>query len=149
MPMRANVGLPASQIAVRPILGVECDPRREWARSPAMAERRRKLASVTVPLVLEGEDRAPILFVNHLLAQGLADEMILTFSQITPPYMLGEITEAQVQAITSVPARVVVKVGTTPERVEEFIKVLRSAVRQQRQLAAALTKQQEASKSGG
>ncbi len=113
-----------------------------------MAQRRRQRRSLTVPLVLEGEERAPILFANHLLAQGLADEMVLTFSQITPPPMLGEITEEQIQQIKSVPARVVARVGTTPERVEEFIKVLRSALTQQRRAVEELQRQRKGSKRG-
>ena len=79
-----------------------------------------------VPIVVTGLDDVPILFSNQFYIQFHQTEFILTFCQIQPPLLLGTPEEVAVQAerITSVPARVVARIGLTPQRMTELVRIL-------------------------
>lgn len=80
------------------------------------------------PIVRVGQDDVPILFVNDFVVQHHAAEFFITFSQVQPPIIIGTPEERREQArhITSVPARVVVRIGLTPHRMTELIRVLQA-----------------------
>ncbi len=79
-----------------------------------------------VPIVVIGLLEAPILFSNQFYVQHHATEFIITFCQIQPPLLVGTAEEVQRQAehVTSVPAQVVARIGLTPHRMTELVRVL-------------------------
>ena len=81
---------------------------------------------VELPLFVTGADEVPIMFTNIMLVQHQQNEFMLTFCQYSPPLTLGP-PEAQLEQVKSmpyVPVKVVARLGLTPERTKELIKVL-------------------------
>lgn len=93
-----------------------------------MAEKR---GEIHIPVQVIGADDVPILFANQFIIQHLDKEFILTFGQFGPPLLLG--TEDQkaeaAKHISYVPIKVVARIGMTPERLVELIKVLQENLR--------------------
>ena len=83
---------------------------------------------VALPLVWLDPDSVEILFVNQLIVQRQRGEFVLTFGQQTPPVLMGTKEEQieQAKQIPFIPIRVAVRLGTTVERVGEFVRVLQS-----------------------
>ena len=79
-----------------------------------------------VPIVVTGLNEVPILFSNQFYVQHHITEFIVTFCQIQPPLIVGSPEEVQRQAeyLTSVPAQVVARIGLTPQRMGELVRVL-------------------------
>lgn len=79
-----------------------------------------------VPIVVSGLEDVPILFSNQFYVQHHQTEFIITFCQIQPPLLVGpaEVIRQQAAHITSVPARVVARIGLTVQRMTELVRVL-------------------------
>ena len=86
---------------------------------------------IEVPLVIIGAEDTPIYFANQFVVQHEQKEFIITFGQCSPPLLLGSPEEKRDAAkrIPYVPIKVVARVGLTPERMEELIKVLQTNFR--------------------
>ena len=96
-----------------------------------MAEKEQ--SEVSLPLVWIDPDTSEVLFVNQLLVQRQEQEYILTFGQQAPPLISGTMEEraAQAKDIPYVPIRVAVRLGTTTQRLKEFVKVMQLLLAQQ------------------
>ena len=84
---------------------------------------------IQMPLVWDDPDAAEILFVNQILVQRQQDEYVLTFGQQTPPLLMGTTNEERMESakhIPYVPIRVAVRVGTTRQRLAEFVKLIQT-----------------------
>jgi len=81
---------------------------------------------VEVPLYIVGADEVPILFSNLMVIQHEQKEFMITFCQYSPPLTLGppEARLEQVKSMPYVPVKVVARIGLTPERLTELIKIL-------------------------
>ncbi len=79
-----------------------------------------------VPIVVTGMEDVPILFSNQFYVQHHQTEFIVTFCQIQPPLLIGTPAEQRQQAehINSVPAKVVARIGLTPQRMTELVRAL-------------------------
>jgi len=86
---------------------------------------------IEVPLVIIGTEDTPIYLANQFVVQHEQKEFIITFGQYSPPLLLGSPEEKREAAkrIPYVPIKVVARVGLTPERMEELIKVLQTNFR--------------------
>ena len=94
---------------------VEVEDNEEVSRSDRIAVRVR----LTEP---EG---ATVQFVNHMTSQFTAEEFILTFAQVVPPTSAG-LTIEEFQQLTHVDAKVVCRIGLSPERMRQLIDILQS-----------------------
>ena len=79
-----------------------------------------------IPIIVTGLDENPILFANHFVVQHHMTEFIITFGQVQPPIILGspEQQAQQAEHISSIPARVVARIGLTPQRMTELVRVM-------------------------
>ncbi len=110
-----------------------------------MAQQRREARSLTLRLNWEGIDKLPIVFVNQVIAQHDAEssEFIITFGSLAPPTIMGT-PDDQRQAAAELEARGIINVlpvfrmGVTPERLLQLIKVLQENYRNYQQGVAML-----------
>lgn len=82
--------------------------------------------SVELPAIVTGADEVPILFSNIMIVQHQEKEFILSFCQASPPLTIGP-PEAQLEQMRSMPylpIKVVARIGMTPQRMTELIKIL-------------------------
>ena len=79
-----------------------------------------------VPLVWVGVDDLPVQFLNQFIGQADRNEIYLTLGQLVPPALLGsdESKRQQLEALDYVTVRPIVRLGFTPQRLEELIEVL-------------------------
>jgi hypothetical protein len=93
--------------------------------------------SISLPLVWVGAEELPVNFVNQFVAVVQPDEIFLTIGSLVPPAILGdteEQREAVLRGITYVPVKPVARLGFTPARLREFIKVLQDTLSNYEQL---------------
>ncbi len=83
---------------------------------------------VNLPIVWEGVDDVPMVFVNQTLGQvGQQSEVILTFGQLAPPAILAdtqEEREKQARALTHLPIKPVARLALTRTGLEQLVDVL-------------------------
>jgi hypothetical protein len=81
-----------------------------------------------VPLVWVGVDELPVQFLNQFIGQADNNEIFLTLGQLVPPALLGdqESQREQLDALDYVTVRPIVRLGFTPQRLDELIEVLQS-----------------------
>jgi hypothetical protein len=87
---------------------------------------------LSVPLVWTDNPDSPIMFANQILIQHPTSysEFILSFGQVAPPPILTiEQTEKFLGDSPEVEVKTIVRLGVTPERLVEFIKVLQTGYR--------------------
>jgi hypothetical protein len=94
-------------------------------------------APISLPLVWVGADDLPVNFVNQFLGVVQPNEIFLTVGSMVPPAILGdtlEEREATLRNITYVPVKPVARLGFTPARLRELIKVLQDTLSNYEQL---------------
>ena len=74
-------------------------------------------------------DSMPIMFTNQMLIQHVQNEFVLSFGYMTPPPFLKPPTVDELQAIDHVPVRPIIRLGMTPDRLLELIKLLQANYR--------------------
>lgn len=85
--------------------------------------------SYQLPLEWDGLEDFPIQFTNQMLVQHVNNEFVLTFGYMTPPVFIQPPTEEEVSLIGSLPIKPIVRLGMTPDRMLELIKVLQENYR--------------------
>lgn len=93
--------------------------------------------SVGIPGVWVGPEELPILMVNAFLGQVDHQEITLALGQYTPPVIRGDTEDErrqQVQAISYIPIKPVVRVALTRARLTELIAMLEETGRNYDQL---------------
>lgn len=91
---------------------------------------------IEIPFVWIDPEAAEIQFVNQLMVQRQAGEWVLTFGQQTPPLFSGRTPEERVESakeIPYVPVRVAARLGTTKQRLVEFVQVIQTLLEQEEQ----------------
>lgn len=87
--------------------------------------------SVRVPVVWVGAEDLPVHFVNQFVGVVQPNEVFLTFGAIVPPAILGATEEErkqQAESIQFVQVKPIARLGLTPERLQELIKVLNTTL---------------------
>ena len=81
---------------------------------------------VELPAIVTGADEVPILFSNVMVVQHQQEEFIISFCQASPPLTLGSPDEQleQMRSMPYLPIKVVARIGMTPQRMTELIKIL-------------------------
>lgn len=81
---------------------------------------------INLPIIWVGVDEEPIQFVNQMVSQFQENEFILTFGQLAPPMIVGppDVQREQVQTLSFVPVRPVVRVAMTADRMRQLVDVL-------------------------
>ena len=79
-----------------------------------------------IPLTWVNVDDVPVFFANQYVCQFNQDEFILTFGQMTPPMLLGELEDRadQLEQLEYVPVKPLARVAFTYSRLVEIIQVL-------------------------
>lgn len=77
-----------------------------------------------VPVKWTGIEEFPVYFCNSFLIQGAGNESYLTLGYANPKVFLTPPTQEEVDAITFVEARPVVRIGLSRERLLELIGML-------------------------
>jgi len=79
-----------------------------------------------VPLTWENLESVPVFFSNQYVCQYNQDEFILTFGQMTPPMLLGDLEDRaeQLRRLEYVPVKPLARVAFTYKRLVELIQVL-------------------------
>ncbi len=85
-----------------------------------------KRESIQIPLAYVDPENTTIAFANQFLIQLLQDEFILTVGQVTPPIILGNQRDIDVESlgIDYIPVKVVARLGFTRQRLEELVNLL-------------------------
>jgi hypothetical protein len=97
----------------------------------AVPEPRRGEGYVQVPLVWVGTEELPIHFVNQFAGVIGPGEIFLYLGSVMPPPILGDTEEertAQAESIRFVQVKPVARMALTPERLREFIAVLKQTL---------------------
>ena len=79
-----------------------------------------------VPLRWENVEGVPVYFTNQFVCQYNQDEFILTWGQMTPPMLLGDVQDRaeQLHHLEYVPVKPLARVAFTYTRLVELIQVL-------------------------
>jgi hypothetical protein len=80
-----------------------------------------------VPVVWEGLENVPIVLSNNALGQvGQHEEIILSFGQLTPPVIYGDLARQreQAQGIDRIVVRPVARLGLTRGGLDDLIRIL-------------------------
>jgi hypothetical protein len=80
-----------------------------------------------IPVVWEGLENVPIVLANNALGQvGQQDEIILSFGQLTPPAIYGDLERQreQAQQIERLAVKPVARVGLTRAGLDDLIRIL-------------------------
>ena len=79
-----------------------------------------------VPLAWENVENVPVFFSNQYVCQYNQDEFILTFGQMVPPMLLGDLEyrAEQLRRLEYVPVKPLTRVALTYSRLVELIQVL-------------------------
>jgi hypothetical protein len=94
-----------------------------------------------VPIVWVGTDELPVYFLNQFIGQAERNEIYLTLGQVVPPALIGSTEERteQLETIDYVTVRPIVRLGFTPQRLQELIEVLQQTL----EIHGQLSEQQE------
>lgn len=90
-----------------------------------MAEESREW--MDIPVVWEGLENVPVVLVNNALGQvGQQDEIIVSFGQLTPPVLYGDLEQQRDQArqIERLAVRPVARLGLTRASLDDLIRIL-------------------------
>jgi hypothetical protein len=90
-----------------------------------------------VPVVWVGADDLPVQFANHFVVTVQPGEIFLTVGTLVPPAVLGDTAEerkASVEKITYVPVKPIARLGFTPARLKELMKVFEVSLKNLEQL---------------
>lgn len=79
---------------------------------------------IKVPLVWRDEEATPITFSNQMFVRHEKDIFIVSFGQVHGPYMAGEITKEQAEAIGEVQIDIVSRLAISQSDMKRFIDVL-------------------------
>lgn len=93
--------------------------------------------SITLPVVWVGAEDLPVNFVNQFVGVVQPNEIFVTIGSMVPPAILGDTVEereATLRSITYVPVKPVARLGLTPARLRELIKVLQETLSNYEQL---------------
>lgn len=85
--------------------------------------------SYQLALKWDGLEDCPIQFTNQMLVQHVDNEFVLTFGYMTPPVFLQPRTAEEAPSIESLPVKPILRLGMTPGRMLELIKVLQENYR--------------------
>jgi hypothetical protein len=80
-----------------------------------------------IPVVWEGLEDVPILLANNALGQvGQQDEIILSFGQLTPPAIYGDMERQrqQAQELQRIAIKPVARLGLTRAALDDLIRIL-------------------------
>jgi hypothetical protein len=80
-----------------------------------------------IPVVWEGLENVPIVLANNALGQvGQQDEIILSFGQLTPPALYGDLERQreQAQQIERLAVKPVARLGLTRAGLDDLIRIL-------------------------
>lgn len=64
-----------------------------------------------------------------MTVQHIANEFVLNFGYMTPPLFLRPPTQEELESIDHLPVRTIVRLGMTPERLLQLIKMLQENYR--------------------
>lgn len=84
---------------------------------------------ISRPLRWEDHEDTPILFANQLLVQHVQNEFVISFGQMTPPPWPRPPSQEELDAFKYVPVKTIARIGLTPDRLLEMIKVLQANYR--------------------
>ena len=84
---------------------------------------------VQKPLKWGNVQETPVQFSNQVLVQHVQNEFVVSFGILTPLPFLQPPTKEEVESIKYVPVQTVCRVGMTPRRLLEVIKVLQTNYR--------------------
>jgi hypothetical protein len=82
---------------------------------------------IQIPVVWDGLENVPIALVNQALGQvGQQEEIILSFGQLTPPPLIGDMEQQQEQArrIERLAIKPVARLGLTRAGLDDLIRIL-------------------------
>lgn len=65
-------------------------------------------------------------YANNMLVQQGETEFYISFFEVKPPFLIGEITKEDVMKIGSVPAECVARIAINPERMASVISALQT-----------------------
>jgi len=84
-------------------------------------------AKITKAITTKWPDMAndSIYFCNHFLIQHSNSEFTLTFGHVTPPAILGPVTDEALKDMKDLPVKVITRLGMTPERILQLIQILK------------------------
>ena len=85
--------------------------------------------SYQLALEWDGVEDSPIQFTNQALVQHIDNEFVLTFGYMTPPIFLNPPSEEEMYSIDSLSVKPIVRLGMTPDRMLELIKLLQENYR--------------------
>lgn len=79
-----------------------------------------------VPLEWKFPEDLVSRYATNLVVQHTEHEFVISFFEVTPPVVLGEPEEvvSTIHQLQSVPATCVARIIVSPERLEDFIRVL-------------------------
>ena len=92
-----------------------------------------------VPAVWVGADDLPVQFLNAFLMIVQPGEIFLTLGSYQPPPIVGatvEEREAAAKAVSFVPVKPIARVGMTPDRLRELIRVLEEGLQNYEKMMA-------------
>lgn len=77
-----------------------------------------------IPIDWQIPEDLPVLFTNNMTIQHTGHEFILTFYQVTPPPLLGPLSEQKLGQLEEVPAVAVARVAVSAGRLPDFIRAM-------------------------
>ncbi len=86
---------------------------------------------VALPVLWIGLDDLPVLMANQFVGQVLQDEIILSFGSMVPPPVIGATVEErrdQIERLTHVQVRPMIRISVTRRRLEELQALLRDTL---------------------
>lgn len=86
-------------------------------------EARKPAEEIRIPLEWYIPEELPTHYATNLVIQHTEHEFFITFFELVPPITLGK-TPEEIERIESVRARALTRVAVSPERLEEFIRVM-------------------------
>jgi hypothetical protein len=87
-------------------------------------EAREHVQELRIPLEWCVPEELPTHYATNLVIQYTEHEFFITFFELVPPIMLGK-TPEEIEQIESVRARALTRVAVAPDRLEEFIRVMK------------------------
>lgn len=87
--------------------------------------------AVELPVLWIGLDDLPVLMANQFIGQVLQDEIVLSFGSMVPPPVVGATVKErreQIDRLTYVQIRPVVRISVTRRRLEELQTMIRDTL---------------------
>jgi hypothetical protein len=102
-------------------------PMGSWGKKVGLRLAEESQEWLDIPVVWEGLEDVPIVLANNALGQvGHQDEIILSFGQLTPPAIYGDLERQreQAQQIERLAVKPVARVGLTRAGLDDLIRIL-------------------------